>query len=75
MERPLVIHGSYMGGYGLPGALALVGVLGGIAAVLSRIWARPTALTLWLIVMGVAVGTIFVAEAISRRNVVQVGGD
>src|SRR5712692_311690 len=75
MERPLVIHGSYMGGYGLPGTLALVGVLGAIAAVLSRIWARPAALTLWLILMGVAVGTIFVAEAISRRNVVEVRGD
>lgn len=75
MRRPLVIHGSYMGGYGLPGALALVGVLGSVAAVLSRIWASPAALTLWLIVMGVAVGTIFVAEAISRRNVVEVNGD
>jgi hypothetical protein len=30
---------------------------------------------LWLILMGVVVGTIFVAEAISRRNVVEVSGD
>jgi hypothetical protein len=75
MERPLVIHGSFMGGYGLPGTLALVGVLGGIAAVLSRIWARPAALTLWLILMGVVVATIFIAEATSRRNVVEVSGD
>jgi len=75
MQRPLVINGSYMGGYGLPGALALVGVLGAIAAILSRVWARPAALELWLIVMGVAVGTIIGAEAISRRNVVEVGAD
>ncbi len=75
MQRPLVIHGSYMGGFGLPGALALVGVLGTVAAVLSRIWARPAALTVWLIVMGVAVGTIFVAEVVSRRNVVEASGD
>ena len=75
MERPLVIHGSSMGGYGLAWMLALVGVLGGVAAVVSRIWARPAALTLWLILMGVAVGTIVVAEAISRRNVVEVSGD
>ena len=70
-----MIHGSYMGGFGLPGGLVLVGVLGTVAAVLSRIWARPAALMVWLIVMGVAVGTIFVAEAVSRRNVVEASGD
>src|SRR5260370_18049749 len=57
MRRPLVIHGSYMGGFGLPGALALGGVLVTVPAVLSRIWARPAGLTVWLIVMGFSVRT------------------
>ncbi len=75
MERRLVIHGSTLGGYGLPGMLAFVGVLGGINAVLTRIWARPAALTLWLIIVGGAVLTILFVEAVNRRNIVEVSGD
>jgi hypothetical protein len=75
MERRFVIHGSTMGGYGLPGMLAFVGALGAIEAVLTRIWARPAALTLWLIIVGGAVLTILFVEAVNRRNVVEVSGD
>jgi hypothetical protein len=64
-----------MGGYGLPGGLAVVGLLGGINAVLARIWASQTALMVWLIVVGGAVLAIFFAEAVNRRNVVEVTGD
>ena len=74
MERRLVIHGSFMGGYGLPGLLAFVGIIGVIQAVLNRIWARPAALVVWLILIGGAVVVILVAEGISRRNVREVSG-
>ena len=75
MERRLVIHGSTLGGYGLPGLLAFVGVLGGINAVLTRIWARPAARTLWLIIVGGAVISILFMEAVNRRNILEVSGD
>ena len=74
MEHRTVIHGSYLGGYGLPGMLAFVGVLGAIAALGSQIWARRSALVVWLVVFGGAVITIFVLELISRRNFVEVDG-
>jgi len=75
MERRLVIHGSTLGGYGLPGLLAFVGVLGGINAVLTRIWARPAARTLWPIIVGGAVISILFVEAVNRRNILEVSGD
>ena len=75
MEQRLVIHGSTMGDYGLPGMLAFVGVLGTIEAVLTRIWARPSALTVWVILIGVALATIFAVEAVNRRNVVEVSSE
>ncbi len=73
MERPVVIHGSFLGGNGLPGMLAFVGVIGGINAVLTRIWVRPAALTVWLILIGGALATILFVEAVCRRNIVAVG--
>ena len=54
--------------------LAFIGILGAIAALLSRIWARPSALAGWLIVFGGGVVTIFALEMISRRNFVEVVG-
>lgn len=75
MDRRLVIYGSYIGGYGLPGALALVGVIAAIQAVLTRIWARPSALAVWVVIVGGAVAAIFFAEVVSRRNVVEVADE
>ena len=63
-----------MGGYGLPGGLAAVGVLGGINAVLAHIWSNPSGLILWLIIVGGAVLGLFAVEAINRRNFVEVNG-
>ena len=75
MERDLVIHGSSMGGYGLPGMLAFLGVLGTLAAVLDQIWVRRSALVVWLILIGVALATLVLVEAVNRRNVLEVKGD
>ncbi len=68
-----MIHGSSLGGAGLPGMLAFVGVIGAINAVLTRIWVRPAALTVWLILIGGAVLAILFVEAVCRRNIVVVG--
>lgn len=69
------MRGSYLGGYGLPGMLAFIGVIGAIEAVLTRIWIRPAALMLWVILIGGALVAMFVVEAISRRNMVEVSDD
>ena len=55
--------------------LAFIGVIGVIQAFLTRIWIGPAALTMWVILIGGAVVAMFVVEAISRRNVVEVTGD
>jgi hypothetical protein len=75
MERDLVIHGSSLGGYGVPGMLAFLGVLGTFAAVLDQIWARRSALVVWLILIGAALAILILVEAVNRRNVVEVKGD
>ena len=64
-----------MGGYGLPGMLAFVGVIAAIEAILTRIWARPSALAVWIVIVGGALVGIFFMEAISRRNVVEVADE
>ena len=75
MERGLVIHGSSIGGYGVPGMLAFLGVMGTVTAVLDKIWVRRSALVVWLILIGAALAMLIVVEAVNRRNVVEVKGD
>ena len=75
MERGLVIHGTTIGGYGVPGMLAFLGVVGAVRAVLDKIWLRRSALAEWLILLGVALAILVVIEAVNRRNVVEVKGD
>jgi hypothetical protein len=75
MERGVVIHGSSMGGCGVPGMLAFLGVIGTVTAVLDKIWVRRSALVEWLILIGVALAMLIVVEAVNRRNVVEVMGD
>ena len=70
-----MIRGTTLSGYGLPGLLAFVLIVAGAQALLTQIWERPEALTIWLILVGGLVGMIFVVEAVNRRNVVEVSGD
>jgi hypothetical protein len=75
MERGVVIHGSSIGGYGVPGMLAFLGVMGTVTAVLDKIWVQPSALVAWLILIGAALAILIFVEAVNRRNVVEVKGD
>lgn len=75
MERGLVIHGSTMGGYGVPGMLAFLGVMGTVTAVLDKIWVRRSAMVAWLILIGAALAILIFVEVVNRRNVVEVEGD
>jgi hypothetical protein len=75
VDGRLVIHGSFLGGYGLPGMLAFVGVIAAIQSVLTRIWARPSALAVWVVIVGGALLAVIFMEAVSRRNVVEVGDE
>ena len=72
VDHGTVIRGSYMGGFGFPAGLTSVAILGGVAAVLSRIWVRPAGLVLWLILMALVVGTIIGVEVIYRRSFLEV---
>ena len=75
VQPRLAIRGTIWGGYGLPGFLAFITVFGGLAGIFDRVWLSSSAMIGWLLLYFSAVGSVFVFEAINRRNVLEISGD